>query len=233
MAGAPPGPRRPRRARRFRDKGTGGRWGWLRARETPESGTRTCYEPGPARSTKMTRAWCLPLVAGIALSGLAFVGPAASLIRISQGARSPASPMSAYGIAGLGKLTLTSAVLLSDTGARFLAGWLSPAASCSATRHVVLDATLQYSPLPRAPGSTRSFRLGKLGTVANCSESGPNFGVSFSAGRHHLACNNLRWLPGQYSFSTTVIATAPNGATPDVSLRAEANLQWIQPTPCQ
>ncbi|MHB1783753.1 MAG: hypothetical protein ACYCTE_13925 [Acidimicrobiales bacterium] len=182
---------------------------------------------------RTTRARCVPLVVGIVLSGLAFVEPPASAAQVLGGTYGPASPTSAYASAGLGKLTLTSAVLLDSTGAHFLAGWLSSAASCRATRHVVLDATLHYSPLPRAPGSTRSFHLGKLGTIANCGESGPNFAVSFSASRHHLACKGGRWLPGQYSFSTTAIVTAPNGATPDVSLRAEADLNTAEDAPCR
>lgn len=138
---------------------------------------------------------------------------------------------SAYASAELGHLTLTSAVLLGSTNVRFLGGWSSPAASCRATRRIVIDASLAYTPFARASSAARTYRLHRVGDVANCAESGPSFGMSFSASAHHLSCKGGRWRPGQYTLSTTAIVTASSGPT-DTTLRAIADLTTEEASSC-
>lgn len=140
------------------------------------------------------------------------------------GAGTVTSPTSAYASAQLGHLTLTSAVLFEHNDVRFLGGWSSPAASCQATRRVVVVATLAYSSPSYATNSTRMLRWHRVGDVTNCGESGPNFGVNFPASRSLTSCSNGQWRPGQYLLTSTAIVTAPNGSTPDTTLRVTADL---------
>ena len=175
-----------------------------------------------------------PALGAIGLSGALFLGPSGAVasLRPFGGTEATSGATSAYASAELGQLTLSSGVLLERTDARFLAGWSSPAASCRATRRVVIDATLTYSPLSRGTTTPGTFRLHQVGEVANCGESGPNFGVSFSASAHHLLCSGGRWLPGRYTLSATAIVTAPSGSTPDTTLRAVADLTTEEAPPC-
>lgn len=170
----------------------------------------------------------------LCICGVLLVVPTGALAgaRSAAGADATARPTSAYASAGLGQLTLTAEVVLGSNDVRFLAGWSSPAASCRTTRRVVVDATLTYTPRSSAMSSTKMFRLRRVGDIANCGESGPNFGMSFSASHHRLSCKGGRLLPGQYTLSTTAILAAPNGATPDTTLRAVADLTTGVAPPC-
>jgi hypothetical protein len=145
----------------------------------------------------------------------------------------PATPTSAYATAGLGSLTVTSAIVIGGTTVRFLGGWSSPAASCQASRRVVLDATLDYQPFSPAPRPARLFRLQRRGAVENCSESGPNLVLAFPVRRLGLSCPAGVWHRGRYELSATALVTAPNGMAPDTSLRAVADLVTNESTPCQ
>ena len=180
-----------------------------------------------------------PSLLVIGLCSVAFVGPptperSAMAVLAAHTRSGPVpSPTSAYASAALGKLTLTSAVLLSDTGAQLLAGWQSAAAGCGATRRLVVDTTIEYVPSGGPTRRARTFRLDKTGAVTNCGESGPSFGFGFSARHYHLSCPDGTWLPGTYSFSTTAIVAAPGGLTPDVTLRSVADLHSTKAAPCR
>ncbi|HET9061503.1 MAG TPA: hypothetical protein VFN61_16420 [Acidimicrobiales bacterium] len=183
------------------------------------------------RECAMTRFLRVSSFGAVGICGLLLVVPSGSLMwtGFAAGGGTTTGQTSAYASAGTGQFTLSAGVLLGSNDVRFLAGWSNPAASCRATRRVVVDATLAYTPPSSA---TRVFRLHRAGDLANCVESGPNFGPSFSATRNHLSCNDGRWLPGQYTFSTTAIVAAPNGATPDTTLRAVADLTTGEAPPC-
>lgn len=161
----------------------------------------------------------------IVILGLLIAGEtgSATAARSVQAAEVRAAPTRAYASAALGHLLLSAAVFFGSVDVRFLAGWSSAAADCRSTRRVVIDATLAYTPLRSVHGLSRVFSLHRAGGIANCGESGPNFGEYRSASELHLACGDGRWLPGHYSLTATAVVPI-DAATPDMTLRAVADL---------
>ena len=166
----------------------------------------------------------------IGVGAVVVLGPQNGVLKLQPLGGGTSTPTSAYASAGLGHLTLDSAVILKGDAASFLAGWSDPTVGCRASRRVVVDATLSYA--PSGPGSsTKTLRFTRIGEVVNCAEAGPNLGVTVSGAAHGLACANGQWLPGRYTLTTTgIVATSVSAG--DATLRSIADLTTTDTTPC-
>ncbi len=158
------------------------------------------------------------------------LGPQNSVLKLRALGGGTNSPTSAYASAGLGHLSLESAVILDGDAASFLVGWSDPSVGCRVARRVVADATLTYA--SSGPGSsTKTFRFTRIGEVPNCAEAGPNLGLTVSGAAHGLACANGQRLPGRYTLTTTgIFATSVSSG--EATLRSIADLTTTDTAPC-
>lgn len=165
----------------------------------------------------------------------ALSGPLATLtigvLALAGGyAPAAAAPTRAYAATALGKLSVTAEVVFAGATARFLGGWSNPTVSCSATRRVVLEATISYVPAPATPGPPRRVSSRTTGHVANCPPGGQGLDLGYLAKHVRLACPGGRWRPGNYDLVATVIVAG--GSPTDVALSAEAELSSTKEVQC-
>jgi hypothetical protein len=112
-----------------------------------------------------------------------------------------AEPPVAYAVAQQGTFKLVANVLLAERGGEMKGVWIDARQNCRATRRIRV--AIHVDLVDAAAKTTRVVRS-RTGTVANCSEGGPNFGYDLRPAALGLGCASGRWKPGRYSMTTRV-----------------------------
>jgi hypothetical protein len=126
---------------------------------------------------------------------------AVALAALGLAAAPVAEPPAAYAVAQQGTFKLVADVLLAERGGEMKGVWIDARQNCRATRR--LRVAIHVDLVDAAAKTTRVVRS-RTGTVANCSEGGPNFGYDLRPAALGLGCANGRWKPGRYSLTTRV-----------------------------
>jgi len=128
---------------------------------------------------------------------------------------------SATGVAEKGSLKVVSRALLAPKSGELMGVWLNERRPCAEQRRLRVSFLVDL-----VRGATTTRRTGaRSGLVANCAESGPNFGFIKSAAVLGMACPSGRWKPGRYDF---VVRTRD----PISGLRATATLSYQETRHC-
>ena len=129
--------------------------------------------------------------------------------------------LSASSQAKVGHLHVLSTVMISKRSGDFLGGWYNTAVSCSATRRLRVDVTIDWQ------GANHGVAFGSAvtGRRANCAEGGPNLGETVTAREAGVACHDGSWKPGRYDFVTRT-KHLRSGVV------SVAELTWTKRKPC-
>ena len=124
--------------------------------------------------------------------------------------------------ARIGRLDVSSSVLVSPKSVDMRGVWVDESRPCSETR--LLDVKAQVE---RIGSNGRSARVTRKGTfrTRNCAEGGPNMGFTLNARTIGFGCADGRWKPGRYHFTTTSVDRRKR-------LRAVASVGWVQTRRC-
>ena len=112
-----------------------------------------------------------------------------------------AEPPVAYAVAQQGTFKLVANVVLAERGGEMKGVWIDQRQTCRSSRRVRV--AIHIDLVDAASKTTRVVRA-RTGTIANCSEGGPNFGYDLRPRALGLGCANGRWKPGRYSMTTRV-----------------------------
>lgn len=145
---------------------------------------------------------------------------ACTIVALTAGPSAAVTEPAATGSAQLGRLIVSSTIVVSPTNVEMMGGWHDTAAACAHRRR--LDVRMLIDRVDA--GRTNRVRR-QLSRAVGCAESVPNLGLVIRAKSVGLGCPDGTWAPGIYSFVTNTLHRGRR-------LRAMAGLYLTVENPC-